>query len=243
MEEGTSLLTAARAGAVATVLVCGLLFAGAGAAQDSATRLEIDALVQEGGLVREEFERLSAPGKALAQEGAQLDAEEESLRTASRALNQDIQAFNAALKDLEQEAQAHQARCPRESEDAALVETCNAKAAEIRAQAEQRDAQRPALDERQHDLNADIEQHNAARREWAQRKAGHDQLAQLNRRDLVAWLERAEKFFAEDAFRAACQAAARPAACSAAGLKDLAAAPSAETVERALACLQALVRR
>jgi hypothetical protein len=236
-------LTIGRARAAVTVLVCGLLFAGAGAAQDSAIRLEIDALVQEGGLVRDELERLSAPGKALTQEDAQLTAEEKSLRAASRALNQDIQAFNAALKDLEQEARAHQARCPRESEDATLVETCNARAAEIRAQAEQRDAQRPALDKRQLDLNAGIERHNAARQDWAQRKAKHDQLAQLNRRDLVVWLERAERFFAGDGFRAAYQTAAGPAACSAAGLRDLAAAPSAETAERALACLHALVRR
>jgi hypothetical protein len=121
------------------------------------------------------------------------------------------------------------------------VETCNARAAEIRTQAELRDAQRPALDKRQHDLSAGIAQHNAARQKWAQRNAKHDQLAQLNRRDLVAWLERAERFFAGDSFRAAYQAAARPAACNAAGLKDLAAAPSAETVERALGCLHAVV--
>lgn len=232
-----------RAGAAAVVLVCGLLCAGGSAGQDAPTRLQIDALLQEGELVREELERLSAPGEALAQEGARLDAEEQSLRAVSQALNQDIQAFNAALKDLETEAQVHQARCPRESEDAALVGACNTDAARIRAEAEQREEQRPALGERQHELNADIEQHNAVRAEWAARKGQHDQLVRLNERDLVAWLQRAEQFFATDAFRSAYRAAARPPVCGAEGLKNLAAAPAAATVERVLACLQALVRR
>ena len=145
-------------------MLCALC-AAASAGQDPAVRLELDALQQEGGLLRDELERLRAPAEQLAAEGAQLDAEEQSLRAASSALNQDIQAFNTALNELEKAARTQQARCPRESEDAALVAACNAEAAEIRAQAQQRDAQRPALAQRQRDLNASVEQHNAARQE------------------------------------------------------------------------------
>jgi hypothetical protein len=121
-----------------------------------------------------------------------------------------------------------------------LVEACNAQAAGIRAQAQQRDAQRPALQQRQQDLNSGIEQHNAARQDWARRKSKQDALVELDRRDLAAWLERVQRFLATDDFRAAYSAAARPAACSLEGLDDLAAAPVGATLERALACLQAL---
>ncbi len=228
-----------RSAAVA-ILLCALACADASAGQDPAVRLELDALQQEGGLLRDELERLRTPAEQLAAEGAQLDAEEQALRAASSALNQDIQTFNTALNDLEKAARAQQARCPRESEDAALVQACNAEAAEIRAQAQQRDAQRPALAQRQQDLNASVEHHNAARQSWAGRKSKHDALAELDRRDLTAWLERAERFFATDGFRAAYIAAARPAACRPEELRDLAATPVAATLERALGCLQAL---
>lgn len=230
-----------RTGAVVmTALLCALLSAGAGAGQDPAIRLEVDALLQEGELLRDELERLRTPSEKLAAEGAALDTQEQSLREASTALNLDIQAFNTALNDLEKVARAQQARCPRESQDAALVEACNAEAAGIRAQAQQRDAQRPTLQQRQQDLNSGIEQHNAARRDWAGRKSKHDALVELNRRDLTAWLERAQRFFATDGFRAAYIAAARPAACGPEGLHDLAAVPVGATLERALGCLRAL---
>jgi chromosome segregation ATPase len=226
-----------------TALLCALLCAGAGAAQDPAIRLELDALLQEGGLLRDELGRLRTPSEKLDSEGTQLDEEGQSLRVGSQALNQEIRAFNAALNDLEKAARAQQAHCPRESEDAALVEACNAEAAEIRAQAQQRDAQRPALGQRQQDLNADIERHNAARQDWAGRKSKHDALVELNRRDLTAWLERMQRFFATDGFRAASIAAGRPAACRPEGLQELAAAPVSATLERVLACLNALVER
>lgn len=226
--------------AAVTALLCALLCADASAGKDPEVRLELDALLQEGGLLRDELERLRAPAEQLAAEGTELDAQEQSLHAASGALNQDIQAFNTALDNLEKTARDLQARCPRESEDPALVEACNAEAAQIRAQAQQRDAQRPALAQRQQDLNASVEQHNAARQEWAARKSKHDALVELDRGDLAAWLERTQRFFATEGFRTAYAAAARPARCEAEGLRDLAAAPVAATLERALACLQAL---
>jgi DNA repair exonuclease SbcCD ATPase subunit len=232
--------TGRAAAAVMAALLCALSWAGGRAGQDPAVRLELDALLQEGGLLRDELERLRAPSEKLAAEGGQLDAQEQALRAASQALNRDIQAFNAALGDLEKAARAHQARCPRESEDTALVEVCNAEAGEIRAQAQQRDAQGPALKRRQRDLNSGIEQHNAARQDWAARKSKQDALVALNRRDLGAWLERAQRFFETDAFRVAYVAAGRPAACGPEGLEELTAAPGDAALERALDCLQAL---
>lgn len=223
------------------MLVVVLAVAGARAATpDPELRLQVDALVQEGGLLHDEFERLRAPSQKLAAEGAELDAQEQSLRSASDALSRDIQEFNSALNELEKTARARESRCPRESQDAALVQACNAEAAEIRASAHQRDAQRPALAQRQRDLNASVEQHNAARQNWAARKSKHDALVELDRRDLGAWLERAQRYFATDGFRAAYGAAGQPAACRADSLRDLTAAPTETNLERALGCLQAL---
>ncbi len=221
-------------------MLCTPPSARAGAADDPATRLQIDALLQEGELLRDELDRLSAPAEALAAEAAQLDADEQSLRAASSALNQDIQAFNTALSDLEKTARDQQSRCPHESQDAALVEACNAEAAAIRKQAQQRDAQRPVLQQRQQVLNAGIERHNAARQDWAGSKSKLDARLELNRHDLTAWLERAQRFFASDSFGPAYLAAAKPAACAPEGLRDLAAAPTAAALQRVLGCLQAL---
>ena len=231
---------AAAAAAVVVAVWCATPRSGAGAELDPPIRLQVEALLQEGGLLRDELEKLSAPAQTLAAEGAQLDAEEQSLRGASSALNEDIQAFNAALGDLEKAARDQQLRCPRESQDAAVVEACNTEAAAIRKQAQQRDAQRPALQQRQQDLNARIERHNAARQDWAGRKSQLDARLELNRHDLGTWLERAQRFFATADFAAAYLAANKPAACRPEGLRDLADAPAAATLQRALGCLQAL---
>lgn len=231
--------TQAAAAAVLIAIWCAAPRTGTGADLDPGIRLQVDALLQEGGLLRDELEKLSASAQALAAVGAQLDAEEQSLRGASSALNEDIQAFNAALSDLEKAAREQQSRCPRESQDAAVVEACNTEAAAIRKQAQQRDAQRPVLQQRQQDLNARIERHNAARQDWAGQKSKLDARLELNRHDLGAWLERAQRFFATDEFAAADLAANKPAACRPEGL-DLAEAPTAVTLQRALGCLQAL---
>jgi hypothetical protein len=227
------------AGSVAAAVLW-LCCPGTASAQDPAWRLELDALLQEGELVRDELDRLQPLADDLAKEGAQLDAEDQSLRTASQALNDDIQAFNTALDDLQKAAQAQQARCPRESEDSALVEACNAEAARIREQANARDAQRPLLKQRQEDLNRRIAQHNTARRDWAARKSKHDGLMDLNRRDLVGWLQRAQRYFDSGVFQARYRAAGSPAACRPEGLQNVAAAPVRVTLERVLGCLHAI---
>jgi hypothetical protein len=227
------------AGGVAAAVLC-LCCPAAASAQDPAWRLELDALLQEGELVRDELDRLQPQADDLAKEGAQLDAEDQALRTASQALNDDIRAFNTAVDDLQKAAQAQQARCPRESEDSALVEACNVEAARIREQANARDTQRPLLKQRQEDLNRRIAQHNSARRDWAARKTRHDGLMDLNRRDLVGWLERAQRYFDSGVFQTRYRAAGDPAACRPEGLHNLAATPGRGTLERVHGCLLAI---
>lgn len=227
----------------AAAVLGALMCAGVPSAQDPAYRLELEALLQEGALLRDELDRLRPLQDKLAEEGSQLDAEDRSLRAESQALNQEIQAFNAALSALEKAAQAHQARCPRESADSALVEACNTEAAGIRAQAQERDIEGPALKQRQQELNSSIEQHNAVRQEWVKRKGKHDAQVELNRHDLTAWLERVQGFVGTDAFRAAYRAAGSPPACRPEGLQDLAATPARGTLERVLGCMHALEDR
>ena len=91
-----------------------------------------------------------------------------------------IAKFNAQNKDLERALQEHKQRCPRESEDKTLVESCNAMAAGLQSVAQQLEQERPRLQVRQQELKARIEQHNAARRDWAMRKRDHEARVQAD---------------------------------------------------------------
>jgi len=202
--------------------------------------LRIDALQQEAELLREELSRLDAAGAPIAQEGQRLDAAESALRTDSETLNRDIESYNAGMKDLEQAAAAHGARCPRQSEDAALVESCNAEAAKIQAEAQRMEAVRPQLEQRQKALNQRVAQQNAARRDWATRKHVHDSKVGMNRRDLNDWLRRAQAFIDSADFRAAVSHAGNPPSCAQEPLRDLEAKDSAGGVDLVRTCLRAL---
>jgi chromosome segregation ATPase len=210
------------------------------AAQEDAARLELDALVQEGELLQEELDRLTPTGEKLAAEGGRLDAEDQALRAESQSLDRDIQAYNRAEQELEKSAADHRARCPRESEDRALVQMCNARAGEIQAAVRSLEAKPALLQKRQADLNRRIEQYNPARRDWARRKDEHDGQLRLNRRDLAAWLVRVQRYFGGAAFRAARAKAGNPGACAPEALRDQPAAASAEALSQTLGCLRAL---
>ena len=224
----------------AAALLALILSAQARAAQDEAARLELEALVQEGELLEDELNRLSPTGEKLAAEGTRLDAEDQALRAESQDLNRDIQTHNRAIQELENAAAEHKVRCPRETEDRALAKTCNARAGEIQEAARKLEAQPPLLQKRQADLNQRIERFNVARREWTQRKNEQDGQARLNRRDLAAWLGRAQGYFGGAAFRAAHAKAGKPAACAPEALRDPAGSPSADALSRTLGCLRAL---
>ncbi len=207
-------------------------------AQD--TGLYIDALLQEADLLRNELSRLDAAGRALAQEARQLDAAESALRVDSHALSEDIQRFNVAMKKVEQTAAAHRARCPRASEDAALVESCNAQAAQIQAEAKQLEGERLALQQKQKDLNQRVEQQNAARRNWAARNHVHDSQVGLTRRDVGDWVQRAQTFFESTEFRTAAASAGNPSSCADEALQDLDTRPAVLAIEWVEECLLAL---
>jgi chromosome segregation ATPase len=209
-------------------------------ADEAADRLRLQALIEEAGLIVEEAAQLRPQAERLAEEGARLDAAEQALRAAQSALNDAVVRFNARNVELERWLQEHKAQCPAQSEDAALIETCNARAKQFNEAARQHEEERPLLQARQRELPARIEAQNTARREWALRKHELDPRLQANRGDAEYWLAAARTFLASDAFAALAGKAGTPAVCSAQALGDLNAAPPATAVERAYACLKAL---
>jgi chromosome segregation ATPase len=220
-----------------SLAIClGTLAAGS-AADEQTDRLKITALVEEGDLLLDEANLLQPVTERLVREGEQLDQAEPRLREESAALDAAIAKFNSQNKDLERALQEHRQRCPRESEDKALVESCNAMAAGLQSVAQQLEQERPRLQTRQQELKARIEQHNAARRDWALRKRDHDVKVQANRSDCEPWLNAAKAFLASDGAKAAAKKAGDPAPCKAAGEPG---GPGSEGVRRMQACLKAL---
>jgi chromosome segregation ATPase len=209
-------------------------------ADEVTDRLKLTALIEEGDLLLDEANALQPTTERLAREGEQLDQVEPKLRDESAALDAAIAKFNGQNKDLERAVQEHRQRCPRESEDKALVESCNAMAAGLQGVAQQLEQERPRLQTRQQDLKTRIEQHNAVRREWTVRKRDHDARLQANRTDSEPWLTSAKSFLASDSMKAAIKKAGDPAQCKAAAPAELASVAPDEAVRRVQACLKAL---
>jgi chromosome segregation ATPase len=209
-------------------------------ADEVTDRLKLTALTEEGGLLLDEADALQPMTDRLAREGEQLDQIEPKLREESAALDAAIAKFNGQNKDLERAVQEHRQRCPRESEDKALVESCNAMAAGLQSVAQQLEQERPRLHTRQQELKARIEQHNGVRREWAMRKRDHDARLQANRTDSEPWLTSAKSFLASDSMKANLKKAGDPAQCKAAAPAELTGVGPAEAVRRVQACLKAL---
>ena len=209
-------------------------------AEDGADRLRLQALIEEAGLIMDEVAHLRPAAERLAAEGAQLDAAEQALHAEQIRLNEEIVRFNARNVELERQSQEYRAKCRPGSEDAALVEACNARATQFNAAAREHEAQRPLLQERQRELPGRIQAQKAARGEWALRKNELDPKVQANRADAEYWLASARTFLASDAFGVLAKTADAPAACSARTLGDLNAPPAPAAVERALRCFEAL---
>ena len=213
---------------------------GLGRADEEGGRLKLRALIEEGDLILEETRGLQPAADQLAAEGARLEAEGTALQAESTGLNETIVKFNATNIELQRQVKAHQAECPPESEDKALVESCNARARELQPTVSLHEEQRPLLQQRQHALQQRIEAHNAARSDWAARKRDLDPRGQANRKDADYWLGEARAFLAGDGFRALAKKAGAPAACAPRTLGDLASPPASAAVERAHACLKAV---
>jgi hypothetical protein len=214
--------------------------AGPGRADEEEERLRIQALLQEGDLILDEAHALQPVSDRLEHEGKELDAAEQKLRADSADLNQAIVLFNARRQELDRASEELRAQCPRQSEDKALVDRCNATAAQLQASGAELEQRRAALQAQQQDLNRRLEQHNAARRDLAARKRAHEPKMQANRADGDQWLAEARRFFLTPSFKAWSRKAGGPAACNAATPEALAAGTGTASVERAHACIKAI---
>jgi phage shock protein A len=221
------------------VLCCSWLPLAATAADPA--RLKLTALIQEGDLLLEEVAKLEPVGEQLTQEGKALDQAERDLRTASPALESDIRKYNEELNALEQGAAARQARCPKESADNALVESCNAEAARLNTESQRLGGVRDSLDARRVELNRRIEQFNQARREFTGRRQAHERQVGPNKTDVDYWVERAAQFIASPDFKSLyVLSATEPGTCAAGTLGELKTLHHWEALKRAQRCLRAV---
>lgn len=209
-------------------------------ADEESDRLKLRALIDEGNLILEEAAGLEPLTAHLAAEGTELDAADRALRAESAALDADIGVFNASSADLQRATQELRTKCPRESEDKALVDSCNAQAAVLQTQMHKLNQERPVLQKRQQDLKSAVEAHNPARRDWTTRQGAHGARVQANREDADYWLGEARRFVDSGAFSGLVQGAGSPAACEAAQLRELASLPALAAAARVQACLKAL---
>jgi hypothetical protein len=209
-------------------------------ADEDAERLRLQALVQEGDLLLAEWTALKPERDRIAADAQRIDAGEQALRSESADLNQAITAFNAAHTELARGAEAHAAECPLASEDKAVVDACNARAAALRERARDLEGLRPALQARQRELKARLDRQNAGRREWAERKHTIDARVELSRGDTDQWLASVHPFLASAVFQSLARRAGEPQACAAQRLREIEELPGDQSLERAQACLRAV---
>lgn len=220
-------------------ICCGVL--ASAAANEESDRLKLKALSEEAGLILDEQAQLQPLTEKLAKEGEQLDGIEQALRAESNAVNEAVNKYNEANKGLERAVQEHAQRCPKESDDKELVESCNAMAVGLKGTAQRLEQERPALQARQQELKQRIEQHNAARKEWTQSRREHEARLQANRGDCEHWIAGAKPFLGSDGFKGLAKKAGSPAACEAARLGESVALPAEQAVGRVQSCLKAVL--
>ena len=227
-------------------LICALLLALADvtpAFADEPGKLKLDALIQEGDLILEEAVRLDPETEEVLDEGERLDAVEKSLRVDSAALDDAIKKHNAAMAALDQEAKDIRTRCPYESEDVTLVDSCNVSARTLASAADLRAKEAESLEEWQQSLNQQITRQNATKSQWAKRKQESDARVALNRSDLKEWLTRVNAFFASDPFKSSQNRAKNPTECGAERVGGLATLPPVTALRRAQTCVKAVKAR
>ncbi|HZP86644.1 MAG TPA: hypothetical protein VFB54_07465 [Burkholderiales bacterium] len=212
-------------------------------ANDDADKLKVKALSEEAGLLLDEATALQPIGEKLAKEGEQLDVAEQQLRAESAIVNDAVAKFNESSKALERAVHEHTLRCPRESEDKALIESCNAMAVGLKGTAQKLDQERPQLQTRQQELKQRVDAQNAVRREWAQRKKEYDARVQANKQDAERWLATCKAFLTSDGFKALVKKIGSPPACEPAKLGDVATLAGDGAVGRVQTCLKGLAAR
>ena len=205
-----------------------------------ADRLEFDALVQEGDLILEEVAVLQPALQKLAKEGKQIAQADQTVRDEGKAVETGIKQFNASMEALSAGAKEQNEQCPRQIEDPVLLESCNTRAKQLVDLQQTLAQQRAPLLLRQQELNARIEKHNAASKDYAKRDQEVSQRDMLNQHDAEDWLGRARAFLASERVTDFLTSIGDPAACSSERLAELAKLAAVPALKRAQACLKAI---
>jgi hypothetical protein len=224
-----------------TLLVgaCAVSLVGPTSADDGA-RLRLAALVEEAELLLEELAGLQPAITRLRTEGERLADSEAALRSESPALEGEIAAYNAGAGALVEAAQQHRARCPRPSQDAALIEECNTGGAELMERYAALERQRAELAARQQALNQRIDRHNADRLAWQADKRANSPRIDRNESDANRWVGSARNFMLSDGFTALATQAGAPAPCAGLRLSVGTAYQGTQGLKSLHACLHAV---
>lgn len=204
--------------ALACLAVCCVLSSAAHAQpphpkQDPQIKLRLDALLEEGRLLIQEFEQLEPTTSAVREEGDRLREEEKHLGRESAEMNRAIDQHNRASNELAQRLREHRQRCPRTMSDDAAIESCNARGAELVARGRELDGVRGELAARQQELHRRITLFNASQQAWVKVKRAHQPKSAVNEADANHWVERALTLTRSKDFPVLVNAAGAPAPC------------------------------
>lgn len=213
----------------------------AASADDTAARLRMAALVEEGDLLLDESAGLAPIRERQRAEGERLSASEKALRADVARVEKEVDAYNQAVAELSKAAAEHARMCPGTVSDALVVE-CNERGARIMDQAAGLDRRHMALEKEQKQVNARVAQHNESREAW--HKSRHENAPKLdaNAADTQRWVASARTFMKTPEFNALRDGAGRPPACANLRLSDAGAHFGDAGLERLLACLKAVQR-
>jgi len=225
----------------ALLTLIGVLLASSETAlsQDNADQLRVRALEQEGELILQEQKELQPMIAALEQGKEQLNVEEKSLQTETDAVRVGIEKHNLVVDEINEAVRKQQAEC-QSSEDAAVVDACNARAAALRGRSEAAAKDAAELSRRQKTLNERIARYNVAGTEWNKQSQESSVRLQPHQRDVDFWLSKVTEFLRSSSFAALAKKANSPEACEAEPLAQSAALAPSAAVERALECLRTL---
>jgi chromosome segregation ATPase len=183
--------------------------------QDPQIKLRLDALLEEGRLLIQEFEQLEPTTSAVREEGDRLRDEEKQLGRESAEMTRAIEQHNRAANELTQRLRDHRQRCPKSMNDDAAIEACNARGAELVARGRQLDGERGDLAARQQELQRRITLFNSSQQAWTKVKRAHQPKSAVNEADANQWVDRAQAFTRSKDFPPLVNAAGVPAACQA----------------------------
>lgn len=199
--------------ALLPVLALLLAAASAARADEAASRLRMAALLEEAHLLLDELKTLDPTTASVQAEGAKLREADRMLAQESARLAEAMANHNEAAAQLRRDVTMHRQRCPREMDDNAAIEACNARGAELAARGRELDAGYKALQGQRADLNRRIELHNVAWKAWHGARREHAPRLDTNEADAQHWVERAVPFMQSAEFAYLNTLARSPDAC------------------------------